>query len=131
MPRMLAGCAALICSYWPWAIAHAQQSTESITSPLSTLVKLAVALVFVLVLFFIFAKLMKKMQVGQGGGSNGLKVVGALSLGPRERIVVVQAGSEQILLGVTSTQINKLHILGDPLGSGVASEADGGEKVAI
>jgi flagellar protein FliO/FliZ len=51
-----------------------------------------------------------------------LKIVGALSLGQRERVVVVQAGSEQILLGVTATQINTLHILDKPLSTGDISE---------
>jgi flagellar protein FliO/FliZ len=34
----------------------------------------------------------------------------------------VQAGSEQILLGVTATQINTLHILDKPLSTGDISE---------
>jgi flagellar protein FliO/FliZ len=89
---------------------------------LATLGKLAIALVFVLIVFWAFAKLMKKLQVGQVGAHNGLKIVGALSLGQRERVVVVQAGSEQILLGVTSTQINALHVLDKPLTVGDSSE---------
>ncbi|MDB4224382.1 flagellar biosynthetic protein FliO [Granulosicoccus sp.] len=117
MTRVLAACGVLLCAFWPWACAHAQQSTTSVISPVATLGKLAIALFFVLVVFWVFAKIMKKMQVGQGGAQNGLKVVGALSLGQRERVVVVQVGAEQILLGVTSNQINTLHILDKPLSS--------------
>lgn len=115
MIRVLAACLVLLCAFWPWAYAYAQVSNPSVISPLATLGKLAVALVFVLIVFWAFAKLMKKMQVGQGTTHNGLQVVGALSLGQRERIVVVQAGSEQILLGVTATQINTLYVLDKPL----------------
>ena len=122
MIRVLAVCVVLLCAFWPWAGAYAQETTPSVISPLATLGRLAVALVFVLIVFWAFAKLMKRMQVGQGGATNGLKVVGALSLGQRERIVVVQAGSEQILLGVTATQVNTLHILDKPLSTGEVSE---------
>ena len=117
MIRVFAACVVLLSAFWPWASAYAQEFTAPVISPLATLGKLAVALVFVLVVFWAFAKLMKKMQVGQGGAHNGLQIVGALSLGQRERVVVVQAGSEQILLGVTSTQINTLHVLDKPLTS--------------
>jgi flagellar protein FliO/FliZ len=120
--RVLAACVVLLCAFWPWAGAYAQESTPSVISPLATLGRLAIALVFVLIVFWAFARIMKRMQVGQGGATNGLKVVGALSLGQRERIVVVQAGSEQILLGVTATQINTLHILDKPLSTGDVSE---------
>lgn len=115
MIRVFAACAVLLSAFWPWACAYAQESAPPVISPLATLGRLGIALFFVLVVFWAFAKLMKKMQVGQGGATNGLKVVGALSLGQRERVVVVQAGSEQILLGVTATQINTLHILDKPL----------------
>lgn len=115
MIRVLAACVVLLCAYWPWVSAYAQDSNPSVISPLATLGKLAVALVFVLIVFWAFAKIMKKMQVGQGTAHNGLQVVGALSLGQRERVVVVQAGSEQILLGVTASQINTLHVLDKPL----------------
>ena len=122
MIRVLAACGVLLSAFWPWASAHAQQSNISVISPVATLGKLAIALFFVLVVFWVFAKLMKKMQVGQGGAQNGLKVVGALSLGQRERVVVVQVGAEQILLGVTSNQINTLHVLDKPLSSSETTE---------
>jgi len=58
---------------------------------------------------------MKRLQLGARGSDVGLNVVSVLSLGQRERIVVVQAGEEQLLLGVTSPQITTLHVLETPL----------------
>ncbi|MFK8077139.1 MAG: flagellar biosynthetic protein FliO [Granulosicoccus sp.] len=99
----------------PWASVQAQQSGAPIVSPLATLSKLAIALIIVLIVFWLFAKFMKQMQGGQGVSHDSLKVVGTLSLGQRERVVVVQAGKEQLILGVTSSAINTLHVLETPI----------------
>ena len=49
------------------------------------------------------------------GGSRQLKVVSSLALGQRERLMVVQVGEEQWLLGVTAQQISGLGKLEHPL----------------
>lgn len=72
------------------------------------------SLLAVLVAIVIAAWLLKKFQVG-GTTVNGLKIVTSLSLGAKERIVVVQVGEKQLLLGVTGQQINLLDTLAEPL----------------
>lgn len=104
----------LLCTFIAGTV-QAAESTRAVVSPLATLGKLAVALIIVLAVFYVFARVMRQMQGVQGGFHSGLKVVGALSLGQREKVVVVQAGDKQLVLGVTSTQINTLHILEQPL----------------
>ena len=49
------------------------------------------------------------------GGSRQLKIVASLALGQRERVIVVQVGEEQWLLGVTAQQISSLGKLEQPL----------------
>lgn len=49
------------------------------------------------------------------GGSRQLKILASLALGQRERVVVVQVGEEQWLLGVTAQQISGLGKLEQPL----------------
>ncbi|WP_417614585.1 flagellar biosynthetic protein FliO [Oceanisphaera sp.] len=49
------------------------------------------------------------------GGSRQLNIVASLALGQRERLVVVQVGEEQWLLGVTAQQISGLGKLEHPL----------------
>jgi flagellar protein FliO/FliZ len=44
-----------------------------------------------------------------------LKVVTSLNLGSKERLVVVQVGKKQLLLGVTGQQINILDTLAEPI----------------
>jgi len=108
-------CCGLLLVLCPSVAIHAADSTRAVVSPLATLGKLAIALIIVLAVFWVFARVMRQLQTGRGGAHRSLKVVGGLSLGQRERVVVVQAGDEQLVLGVTSTQINILHTLSTPL----------------
>lgn len=84
-------------------------------------VKLGLALLLVLGLFMAFAWLMRRFNGFQPSAKGGLRVITGLSLGARERLVVVKAGKQQILLGVTPGQIRKLHVLEDDLEAEMAT----------
>ncbi|NQZ86984.1 MAG: flagellar biosynthetic protein FliO [Colwellia sp.] len=72
------------------------------------------SLLAVLVVIVIVAWILKKLQVG-GLAVNGLKVITSLNLGSKERLVVVQVGKKQLLLGVTGQHINLLDTLAEPI----------------
>jgi flagellar protein FliO/FliZ len=72
------------------------------------------SLLAVLVAIIVVAWILKKLQVG-GLAVNGLKVVTSLNLGSKERLVVVQVGKKQLLLGITGQQINLLDTLDEPI----------------
>lgn len=95
--------------------AAAAESNQNVASSIVTLGKLAVALMLVLLVFWAFARVIKKIQAVPGGMHSGLVCLGSLSLGQRERVVIVQAGEQQLVLGVTASQINTLHVLDEPL----------------
>lgn len=103
-------------------VALAAETARPVVSPLATLGKLAVALLLVLAVFYVFARVMRQVQGGRGAMHSGLSIVGSLSLGQRERVVVVQAGEQQLVLGVTANQVNTLHVLAHPLSTGGTSE---------
>lgn len=48
-------------------------------------------------------------------GAGALRILGGLSMGQRERIVLVQVGEEQLLLGVAPGQVQTLHVLSQPI----------------
>lgn len=54
-----------------------------------------------------------RFQVGAGGG---LRVIGGLSMGTRERVVLLQVGEQQLLVGVAPGRVQMLHVLDQPLG---------------
>jgi flagellar protein FliO/FliZ len=82
-----------------------------------------VSLLLVLGLIVVCALLVKRFQPMIQMNS-GLKVVSSLSLGAKERIVVVQVGDKQLLLGVTSQQISLLENLESPLQKDASPSSD-------
>ena len=72
------------------------------------------SLFVVIAVIVMLAFLAKKARVF-GSNHQQLQVVATLPLGPKERIMVVQVGSEQVLVGVTGQQINLLKELEQPL----------------
>ncbi|MFN7508157.1 MAG: flagellar biosynthetic protein FliO [Betaproteobacteria bacterium] len=70
-----------------------------------------VALVFVLALIPAAVWLLKRMGGSTLAGASGLRVVGQLTLGARERLVIVEAGERWLLLGVTAGSINRVGTL--------------------
>jgi flagellar protein FliO/FliZ len=73
------------------------------------------ALLFVLGLIFALAWLARRLPGVAGGSHRALRVVASLSLGPRERVVVVDVGGTQLLLGVGAGGTRALHTLDAPL----------------
>ena len=77
----------------------------------SYLLKLTGGLILVVAIIFLLAWLLKKMNFNQQSQQGLIQIVSALSIGTRDRILLVQVGEEQILLGLTPGRIEKLHSL--------------------
>jgi flagellar protein FliO/FliZ len=111
----------------PIKVSAAQEKTSTMisTEPMSGnyLVQLILGLLVVLICIVAlawFAKRMNRLQSSTGGM---LKIIGGISMGSRERVVLLQVGSEQLLLGISPGRINTLHVLEEPLdNAGVSSE---------
>lgn len=73
------------------------------------------ALLLVVGLILALAWLAKRMPGVAGSTNAALRVVGSLSIGPRERVVVVAVGDTQLLLGVGPGGTRTLHTLSAPL----------------
>lgn len=98
--------------------ALAQSSLDTpVLEPLSTpyLFKLTGGLLLVVVVIFVFAWLVKKFNLNHQSQNGLIKIIAGLSIGTRDRIVLLQVGEEQILVGLTPGRIEKLHTLLQPL----------------
>lgn len=71
----------------------------------------SVGLLIVLAIFFLCVWGMRKLTGGAAGGTEKMRVVGGLSLGIREKVVLLQVGKKQLILGVTPGRIDTLHVL--------------------
>jgi len=68
-------------------------------------------LLLVLVIFMACVLAVRKLRGGPLTGPEKLRVVGALALGMREKIILLQVGKKQVLLGVSPGRIQTLHVL--------------------
>jgi flagellar protein FliO/FliZ len=78
------------------------------------------ALTFVLGLLAGLAWLMKRFGPRGGAHAGVLRIVGALSLGGRERIMVLEVGDQWIVVGASPGRVNALATLPRPEGAPVA-----------
>ena len=94
-----------------------RQSTTMAAENLNSayLVQLVLGLIFVLFCIVALAWVAKRVNRLQSSSDGSLRVLGGISMGARERVVLVQVGSTQLLLGVAPGQINMLHQLEQPL----------------
>tara|TARA_R110000737_G_scaffold9663_1_gene25417 strand:- start:1057 stop:1521 length:465 start_codon:yes stop_codon:yes gene_type:complete len=88
-----------------------------------------ISLLMVLAVIVISAMILKRFQ-GVRHTINGLKIVTSLQLGAKEKLVVVQAGQKQLLLGVTTQQITLLETLDEPLVSPKENSGDFAQSFA-
>ncbi|WP_423025862.1 flagellar biosynthetic protein FliO [Undibacterium sp. SXout20W] len=77
-------------------------------SPTVGFVQITAALGFILLLMFGAAWLLKRLGPITTGNKLSLKIVGGISVGNRERIVVVEVDDQWLVLGVTANNINQL-----------------------
>lgn len=88
--------------------------------PASSYFQATLALGLIVCLLVGTAWFARKLSGGKGFGQGGMKVVGGVALGPRERIVLVEVGESWLVIGIVPGQIRTLHTL--PRGSSPESE---------
>ena len=79
------------------------------------LVQMMVALLMVIMTIMVAAWLMRRINGGQSRLEGEFRVVSGLSLGARERIVLVQVGDKQLLIGVAPGRVQTLYVLDEPI----------------
>lgn len=94
---------------------------------LGGVLQMITGLAAVVALIFAGAWALKRFGRVQGAAHGQLRLIGGISLGQRERIVIVQAGSDRLLIGVAPGCIRTLHVLEPaPEAAGEADAAGGG-----
>lgn len=101
-------------------LAEQDGTTKSATAtiePMSSsyLLKLTGGLILVVVVIFALAWLIKKMNLAPQSQTGLIKLVAGLNLGARERVVLLEVGGEQILVGLCPGRMDKLHTLTTPV----------------
>ncbi len=76
-----------------------------------SIVQIIFSLLLVLAAIVLVAWLLKRMNIAQQGAGHSLKVLGGVSIGQRERIVLVEVKDTWLVVGVGPGQIRTLHTL--------------------
>ena len=71
--------------------------------------KVVVSLALVLMIFYIGITVFKKYLGGVYKGESSIRVLGGMSIGHKEKLVLVAAGKVRLLLGVSAAGVSKLH----------------------
>ena len=102
---------------WPVLAA----TTTANPPPSTSLLQWLVSCFLVIGLILLLAWLLKKSRLVPAMAQNQLRVISALPLGNREKLLVVKVGEQQVLLGMTPTNINLLCQLETPLAEPAAT----------
>ena len=98
------------------SVAAASAAAEPVSDPFST----EAVLQLVLVLFFIIALILTlawlaRRTMGATQGGQHMRVITGLPLGAREKVVLVEVGKEQMLLGVAPGRVNLITRFDEPV----------------
>ncbi|WP_434610286.1 flagellar biosynthetic protein FliO [Pseudomonas sp. D2-30] len=114
----------------PFSVLAAEPVATAAVAPASgsgmagQLAQLVLGLLVVLGLIFFLAWMLRRVQqAGPAGKGQVIDIVGSRALGPRDRLVLVQVGTEQILLGLSPGSITALHVLKEPVQVPVTEQA--------
>ncbi len=91
--------------------------TASAVNPFSwiELLKILAGLLFVLALMVAALWALRRVQPGVAAGGVNFRVLATLPLGPRERLLLIQVGGQQLLLGAGPQGVRTLHVLPEPV----------------
>jgi len=92
--------------------AASAQQIVGVDQALKTILGLALVVVVIVALAWVG----RRLTGGRSGTAAGLRVVGAVPIGARERIVLVDVGGTQLVLGVAPGRVQTLHVRPTPEG---------------
>lgn len=87
------------------------QTPADMNMGMATVGRTAIALVVIIALIVVGMLLLKRFGPYKQLGGRGLKLIAGQSVGPRERVVVMEVEDTWLVLGVTQNNINMLHKL--------------------
>jgi flagellar protein FliO/FliZ len=87
-------------------------------------IRMVLGLAVVLALLGAAAWVSRRFRLGAGMRGGLIEVVSGLSLGARERVVLIRVGGDQVLVGVSPSGMRTLHVLNnsEPAGDGAGRD---------
>ncbi len=98
-----------VCFALPDGVGTPKQAVRTVSS--GDMLHWGFGLLIVLGIFFFCIWGLRKLNGVVVNGPEKMRVVGGLSLGMREKVILLQVGKKQLVLGVTPGRIDTLHVL--------------------
>lgn len=83
-------------------------AADAAASPTGGVLKMVVGLLLVLLIMALITWGLKRMMPGVSGQQSVVKVVGGVSIGSRERVVVLEVAGRWLVVGVAPGQVNAI-----------------------
>ncbi|MFJ2545972.1 flagellar biosynthetic protein FliO [Pseudomonas sp. NPDC087612] len=121
MSKLLRNGLGLACGLYVDVALATTQPAAAVVAPASSgsaagqLTQLVLGLLLVLGLIFVLAWLLRRVQNAAPGSGQVIEILGSRSLGPRDRLLLIQVGKEQILIGHSPGTIEALHVMAEPV----------------
>lgn len=118
LARKLVGPALVVALAYPISCAASDAEVAPRSAPTfgaGELLGFGTSLLVVIAAILLLAWLYKRSNAFRTGGTDVINIIAAQSLGPKERILLVDVAGEQLVLGMTATQVQTLHVMSEPV----------------
>lgn len=106
------------------SLPFAAGSPQSMPTPMAGTLRVTLAMVLVLGALLAAAWFARRVRAVGGASTNALSILAQVSLGTRERAVLLRVGSFQVLVGVAPGNVRTLHVMEGGIDPEAATSAD-------
>ncbi len=90
------------------------------------LLSLGASLLIVIGAVILLGWLYTRLRFNSGGPDDLINIVGSRALGPKERLILVEVGGQNLLVGITATHVQTLHTFDEPIAVAPADKKTSG-----
>lgn len=97
---------------------NVSDAATSATPPViggSEILGMGVSMLFIVAAILLLGWIYSRSRLHSGGASDVISVVATRALGPKERLMVVEVADLQLLLGMTASGVQTLHVFESPV----------------
>ncbi len=100
-----------------------KENATTATTGAGGLAQVTLSLLLVLAAVFAAAWVVRRLRGFGKFGNGALQVVTEIAVGTKERVVLIQVGSQQLLIGVAPGRVSTLHVLSEPVSTPTSTAA--------
>lgn len=81
----------------------------------SELLGMSISMIIVVAIILLLGWIYSRSRLVGAGNSDAINIVATRALGPKERLLIVEVADQQLLIGITSTAVQTLHVFDTPV----------------